>query len=159
MSRSNLSFFEILTALLFVALPCAAQKVTTTLDNGFDFESGKRYAWGQNHIFTRQGRANDALIGQNIVQEVNRTLAAKGFREDASSPDFYISFDAGASDLAADMEGAQTGHPRRFHDGGRSGLRGTPKRVVFGGRPYYVPHYGRKVEQTRMDGRSDEENP
>ena len=111
MSRSNLSFFEIATALLFVAFPCAAQKVTTTLDNGFDFDSCKRYAWGQNHIITRQGQANDALIGQKIVQEVNRTLAAKGFREDPSSPDFYISFDAGASDLAADMEGAQTGHP------------------------------------------------
>ena len=110
MSRSNLSLFEIATALLFV-VPCAAQKVTTTLDNGFDFDSSKRYAWGQNHVITRQGRANDALIGQKIVQEVNRTLAAKGFREDPSSPDFYISFDAGASDLAADMEGAQTGHP------------------------------------------------
>ena len=158
MSRPNLSFLGIATALLFVAFPCAAQKVTTTLDNGFDFDSCKRYAWGQNHIITRQGRANDALIGQNIVQEVNRTLAAKGFREDPSSPDFYISFDAGASDLAADIEGAHRSSPR-FHDDDRSGLRSRPKRVVFGGRPHYLPHYGREIEQTCMDGRSDEENP
>jgi hypothetical protein len=111
MNQCNLPFLGIAAALLFVAPPCAAQKVTTTLDNGFDFESSKRYAWGQNHIITRQGRANDALIGEKIVQEVNRTLAAKGFTEDPSSPDFYISYDAGASDLAADMEGANTGHP------------------------------------------------
>ena len=94
-----------------MALPSAAQKVATTLDNGFDFESRKRYARGQNHIITRQGRANDALIDQRIVQEVNRNLAAKGFIEDPSSPDFYISYEAGASDLAVDVERAQTVHP------------------------------------------------
>jgi hypothetical protein len=85
--------------------------VTTTSDNNFDFKNAKRYAWGENHIITRQGRANDALIDQKIVQEVNRNLTAKGFTEDSKNPDFYLSYDAGSSDLAVDMEGAQTGHP------------------------------------------------
>jgi len=111
MSRSSLFRIGIASTLVFVALSCTAPKVTTTSDNSFDFKSAKRYAWGQNHIITRQGRANDALIGQKIVQAVNRNLTAKGFTEDSKSPDFYLTYDAGSSDLAVDAEGAQTGHP------------------------------------------------
>jgi Domain of unknown function (DUF4136) len=109
--RPSLFYIRVAAALLFVAFNSTAQKVTTTRDNAFDFKNAKRYAWGQNHIITRQGRANDALIDQKIVQEVNRNLAAKGFSEDPTSPDFYISYDAGASDMAVKVEGAQTSHP------------------------------------------------
>jgi hypothetical protein len=110
MTRSTLPFV-LASVLLLAAFASAAQKVTTTADNNFDFKSAKRYAWGQNHIITRQGKANDALIDQKIVQDVNRTLATKGFIEDPTNPDFYISYDAGSSDLSVDVEGAYTGHP------------------------------------------------
>src|SRR5215469_10115226 len=105
MSRSSLFRIGIASTLVFVALPCTAQKVTSTSDNSFDFKSAKRYAWGQNHIITHQGRENDAFIDQKIVLEVNRILGAKGFTEDPTSPDFYISYEAGASDLSAQVEG------------------------------------------------------
>lgn len=105
MQASRLSF-QVWAAFLIVTLSCAAQKVTTTSDKTFDFKSAKRYAWGENHIITRQGKQNDALIGQKIVQEVNRTLAAKGFHEDPTNPDFYISYDAGGSNLSTQTEGA-----------------------------------------------------
>jgi hypothetical protein len=76
-----------------------------------DFKSAKRYAWGKNHIITRQGRANDALIDQKIVQEVNRNLQAKGFTEDPMEADFCVFYEAGSSDLAVDVEGAYMDHP------------------------------------------------
>jgi len=103
MKLSQLLRFSVL--LLCVA-STAAQKVITTVDNSFDFKSSKRYAWGQNHLITRQGAANDALIDEKIVTEVNRALAAKGFVEDHANPDFYVSYDAGSSDSSVKMEGA-----------------------------------------------------
>jgi hypothetical protein len=106
------TFLPLLAFVLFLGpFPSAAQKVTTTVGDNFDFKTAKRYAWGQNHIITRQGKKNDALIDQKIVQDVNQALAAKGFIEDPANPDFYISYDAGSSDLSVDVEGAQTGHP------------------------------------------------
>lgn len=106
MRSSNLPYIGLATALLFVALNSVAQKVTTTIDSHFDFKSAKRYAWGQNHIITRQGHANDALIDQKIVEDVNRALAAKGFIEDRENPDFFVSYDAGGSDPSIKVEGA-----------------------------------------------------
>jgi len=100
-----------LAALLLISLSCSAQKVSTTTENRFDFKSGKRYAWGKNHIITRQGRANDALIDKKIVEEVNRNLQAKGFTEDSANPDFFVSYEAGSSDLSVAVEGAYVDHP------------------------------------------------
>jgi Domain of unknown function (DUF4136) len=88
-----------------------AQKITTTADNSFDFAAAKHYAWKENHIITRQGKANDALIDKKIVEEVNRNLQAKGYSEDAAKPDFYISYDAGSSDTTVAVEGGITQHP------------------------------------------------
>jgi hypothetical protein len=85
----------------------SAWKVTTNFDKSFDFTNHRRYAWRQNHIITRQGRQNDALIDDKIVQDVNRNLATKGFVEDTANPDFFISYEAGAGDFTVDVE--------RFH--------------------------------------------
>jgi hypothetical protein len=106
MSRFAHPCFKLAAALLFITFSASAQKITTTADKTFDFKSAKRYAWGQNHIITRQGKANDALIDQKIVADVNQTLAAKGFVEDPKNPDFFVSYDAGGSDLSAKIEGA-----------------------------------------------------
>ncbi len=105
MKRSTISYSLTAAVLLFVALNSAAQKVITKSENNFDFENSRRYAWTQNHIITRQGRENDALIDQEIVKRVNAVLAAKGFTEDDANPDLYIFYDAGSSDATAKMEG------------------------------------------------------
>jgi hypothetical protein len=96
---------------LILSLPCCAQKVTTTTGRNVDFKSAKHYAWGKNHIITRQGRANDAVIDQKIIEEVNRNLQAKGYVQDSAQRDFYVSYDAGSSDLNVDVEGANVNHP------------------------------------------------
>jgi hypothetical protein len=100
-----LRFLEIAASMLLVAGTASAQKVKTTYGGNFDFAAHKRYAWGKNHIITRQGPQNDALIDQKIVQDVNRNLASKGFVEDPANPDFLISYDAGAGDFSSDIEG------------------------------------------------------
>lgn len=108
---SRLLPVHLLAVLLLLVNSSNAQKITTTVNNPFDFAAAKHYAWKENHIITRQGKANDALIDKKIVEEVNRNLRAKGFSEDAANPDFYISYDAGSSDLAVGIEGEITGHP------------------------------------------------
>jgi Domain of unknown function (DUF4136) len=105
MRSSNLRYIGLTVTLLFVALNSGAQKVTTTIDNHFDFKNAKRYAWGQNHIITRQGHTNDALIDQKIIENVNRALAARGFIEDRHNPDFFVFYEAGGSNASAEFEG------------------------------------------------------
>jgi len=116
--------------LLFLTFPAAAQKVTTTSDKSFNFQTAKRYAWGKNHIITRQGRANDALIDKEIVRQVNRALAAKGFTEDPANPDFYISYEAGASDLSVQMEG-EYADPKTASTAATSPIYGIPQNVWY----------------------------
>jgi len=106
--RPVIRCFKVVTALLLVAGTAAAQKVKTTYNGNFDFATHKRYAWGKNHIITRQGPQNDALIDAKIVQDVNQILAQKGFIEDPANPDFLITYDAGAGDLSTDIEGMHT---------------------------------------------------
>jgi hypothetical protein len=101
----------LLAVLLLFANSSNGQKISTTVSKTFDFAAAKHYAWKENHIITRQGKANDALIDKKIVEEVNRNLQAKGFSEDATNPDFYISYDAGSSDSAVAVEGGITQHP------------------------------------------------
>jgi hypothetical protein len=106
--RRVIRSLEVAAALLLVVGTAAAQKVKTTYNDNFDFATHKRYAWGKNHIITRQGPQNDALIDAKIVQDVNQILAQKGFIEDPANPDFSITYDAGAGDLSTDMEGMHT---------------------------------------------------
>jgi hypothetical protein len=101
----------LLAVLLLFAGSSHAQKITTTVNSPFNFAAAKHYAWKENHIITRQGKSNDALIDKKIVEDVNRNLQAKGFTEDAANPDFYISYDAGSSDLSVAVEGGITQHP------------------------------------------------
>ena len=113
MKQLAVHFLEVTVALFLAAGAVSAQKVKTTYNGNFDFATHKRYAWGKNHIITRQGPRNDALIDQKIVFDVNRNLAQKGFIEDSTNPDFLISYDAGAGDISADMEGGHMPPPPR----------------------------------------------
>ena len=111
MRRSKTRYLGTVAALLVASFACGAQKVTITAGKNFDFGSAKHYAWGKNHIITRQGRANDALIDRKIIEEVNRSLQAKGYIEDSAQCDFHVSYNAGSSDLNVDVEGAYVNHP------------------------------------------------
>lgn len=119
-------------ALIFLIMcaALAAQKVTTKLDNNFDFANHKRYAWRQNHIVTRQGKQNDALIDQKMVQDVNRNLTQKGFIEDSLHPDFFISYEAGAADLTAEVEGFHAGPAPRLNEP-QGPVYGIPQNVWY----------------------------
>jgi hypothetical protein len=104
MKRLGMRSFGAALMVFCAVVGVAAQKVTTDSPRGFDFESHRHYAWKQNHILTRQGHENDAIIDQKIVASVNRILGGKGFSEDSAKPDFFISYDAGAPVSNADIE-------------------------------------------------------
>jgi len=130
MRRPKLLYVGFAAALLLVTCRSAAQKITTKADNSFNFQTAGRYAWGKNHIITRQGRANDALIDKKIVEQVDHNLATRGFIEDSASPDFYISYDAGASDFSVKMEG-EYADPKTASTAAVSPIYGIPQNVWY----------------------------
>ena len=130
MGRSNLFILGGAAALMLIGVDLDAQKVTTNFNSPFDFANHKKYSWAENHIVTRQGRPNDILIDQKIVQDVNRNLAGKGFFEDSSAPDFLISYEAGASDFAADVEGAHAAPAPRWNEP-QNPVYGIPQNIWY----------------------------
>jgi hypothetical protein len=90
-----------LLLLVVLTAPIAfAQKTSTSFDKNFDFSGHKRYAWGQNHLMTRQDPDTNEIMDLKIVKAVNQTLVARGFVEAKDKPDFYIYYDGG-SDMQA----------------------------------------------------------
>jgi hypothetical protein len=128
--RPNITLLGVAAAFLLVCPNAGAQKVSTILGNNFDFVNHKRYSWRQNHIVTRQGRQNDVLIDQKIVQDVDGALAAKGFVEDSTNPDFFIFYEAGASDLNMDYEGTHITPPPRVNEP-QGPIYGIPQNVWY----------------------------
>jgi Domain of unknown function (DUF4136) len=120
----------IAASFLLICATLAAQKVTTKFDNNFDFTNHRRYAWRQNHLMTRQGKQNDELIDQKIVQDVNRNLADKGFVEDTANPDFFISYEAGAGNFTADFEGFHASPAPRLNEP-QGPVYGIPQNVWY----------------------------
>jgi hypothetical protein len=82
--QSNIAMVGVVAALFVLCSNPAAQKVTSTSTSTFGFTNNKKYAWRQNHIVTRQGKKNNALIDWTIVKVVDRNLASKGFVEDGA---------------------------------------------------------------------------
>jgi Domain of unknown function (DUF4136) len=130
MKRRGISYLAVEAVLLLLASSLAAQKVTTNFSNNFDFAAHKRYAWGKNHIVTRQGRQNDALIEEKIVRDVDAVLSQKGFVEVPANPDFFISYDAGSADLVVDVEGAHAAPAPRLNEP-QGPVVGIPQNVWF----------------------------
>lgn len=120
----------IAAGVLVICATLAAQKVSTNFDKNFDFTNHRRYAWRQNHIVTRQGKQNDELINQKIVQDVNRNLTEKGFVEDTANPDFFISYEAGAGDFTADIEGFHATPAPRLNEP-QGPVYGIPQNVWY----------------------------
>ena len=121
----------VVAALFLVAGTAASQKVKTIYSGNFDFATHRRYAWGKNHIVTRQGPQNDGLIDAKIVQDVNENLAQKGFIEDPANPDFLISYDAGAGDLSTDIEGGVHAGPAPRPSESIAPVYGIPQNIWY----------------------------
>jgi hypothetical protein len=130
MRRFSLAQLGVAVGFLVMCASLSAQKVAINLDKTFDFTNHRRYAWRQNHIITRQGKQNDALIDQKIVQDVNRTLAEKGFVEDTANPDFFISYEAGAGGFTGEVEGFHAGPAPRLNEP-QGPVYGIPQNVWY----------------------------
>jgi hypothetical protein len=130
MRRFSIAQLGVAAGFLVMCATLSAQKVSTNFDKSFDFTNHRRYAWRQNHIITRQGRQNDALIDDKIVQDVNRNLATKGFVEDTTNPDFFISYEAGAGDFTADVEGFHASPAPRSNEP-QGPVYGIPQNVWY----------------------------
>ena len=130
MRRFGIKQAGITAGFLVICATLAAQKVTTNFDKNFDFTNHRRYAWRQNHITTRQGKQNDALIDQKIVQDVNRNLAEKGFVEDSANPDFFISCEAGAGHFTAEVEGFHASPAPRVNEP-QGPVYGIPQNIWY----------------------------
>jgi hypothetical protein len=78
---------------VFVAQSASAQKVSTKLDDKYNFSEHKRYEWRENRLSTRQHPDTNQVMDLKI----NRLLAAKGFVEAKDKPDFCIFYDGGGN--------------------------------------------------------------
>jgi hypothetical protein len=130
LKHSGARYIGLLAVLLLTGASASAQKVTTSFANNFDFANLKRYAWGENHLLTRQGHRNDLLIDQKIIHDVDQLLAAKGFVEDAKNPDFIISYEADALESTKDVEGFHS-TPWAGPTGPQHPVSGIPQNVWY----------------------------
>jgi uncharacterized protein DUF4136 len=96
-----------------------AQKTSTKFDKSFDFSEHKRYAWGQNHLMTRQHPDTNEIMDLKIVKAVNQTLIARGFVEVKDKPDFYIYYDGGG-DMQARAGGQERANSTPLTPGDRT---------------------------------------
>lgn len=97
MNRIFGQFSLLFACALFVAQSASAQKVSTKLDDKYNFSEHKRYAWRENRLSTRQHPDTNEVMDLKIVKAVNRLLATKGFVEVKDKPDFYIFYDGGGN--------------------------------------------------------------
>ncbi len=113
-----LLFFVMLTTQI-----AFAQKTSTTFNKSFDFSGHKRYAWGQNHLMTRQHPDTNEIMDLKIVKVVNQTLIARGFVEVKDKPDFYIYYDGG-SDMQVRSGGQERANSTPLTPGDRTPMYG-----------------------------------
>ena len=77
---------------LLLAGPGCDQKVATKYDKSVDFNSYKRYGWGENYLLARQLPEDIDRIDRALRDSINRQLQAKGFVLDEKDADFRMGF-------------------------------------------------------------------
>lgn len=75
-------------ALLMIAGPVAAQKVTIDYAKDFDFSKVKTYEYVQ----TKETDAADPLMDERIVQDLKQALMQAGLMEVSENPDIYVTY-------------------------------------------------------------------
>ena len=74
---------------------CSSVDITTDYDRSFDFAALKSYDWmsTSGSAVTADQKAamfQTSLVNKNIKNAVNANLGAKGLKQDATNPDFFI---------------------------------------------------------------------
>jgi hypothetical protein len=90
-SLASFAFLAVLASSSF------GQKISTKVDDNFNFAEHKKYMWRGNRLMTRQNPDTNEVLDRKIVKAVNRELTAKGFSEVKENPDFYLFYDGGGS--------------------------------------------------------------
>jgi hypothetical protein len=80
-----------------------AQKVTTDYDHNADFTQYKTYAW-----IPSAKPAKDPLWHQRIMEDIDRQLAAKGFKKVEGEADLYVTYEGGLKENTS-LHGFGTG--------------------------------------------------
>jgi hypothetical protein len=106
--------------MMLLAASTRAQSVEIKCDQNNDFRGYKTYAWQERKLLTQQGKDNQQLIDQALVEAFNAQLKAKGLTENPSIPDFYLTFRGGS--IIAD---AKSGHAYAPNDLAGWGVQGT----------------------------------
>jgi len=95
--RWGRAFVLLACAVIVAATATHSQKISTKVDDSFNFAEHKKYMWRGNRLVTRQNPDTNEVLDVKIVKAVNRELAAKGFVEVKEKPDFYIYYDGGGN--------------------------------------------------------------
>jgi len=82
--------------MFLVVVPSWGQTVEVKYDPSTDFRGYKTYAWQERKLLTQQGREAQKEIDQALVDAFNAQLKAKGFTENPSSPDLYLTYTGGS---------------------------------------------------------------
>jgi len=104
---------------LLLGVPGWGQSVDVKYDRSTDFRAYKTYAWQERKLLTLQGKENDKLLDQALVDAFNSQLQAKGLTEDPSAPDLYVSYAGGGT------EDSKSGHGYSGGDLAGWGVQGT----------------------------------
>lgn len=73
-----------------------SQKIKVKYDHDADFQHYKTYGWKPSQLLTQQGKENEKLIDQALVNAVNTQLQAKGLTEAQNTPDLYVTYSGGS---------------------------------------------------------------
>lgn len=97
-------------AILLLAVPCFAQKVTVDYDDQADFTKISTYAWQVGTPIPNQ------LMDQRVIAAVDYHLSMKGYQKVESNPDVYVTYHAATKE-------EQTVTTSSFGYGGGRGMR------------------------------------
>jgi hypothetical protein len=73
-----------------------SQKVTVKYDHSANFLNYKTYGWKPPQLLTQQGKENEKLINQTLIDAVNTQLQSKGLTEVQNNPDLYVTYSGGS---------------------------------------------------------------
>ncbi|MFQ5642315.1 MAG: DUF4136 domain-containing protein [Thiogranum sp.] len=85
--------------LLLLLTACTTLTVRTDYETGYDFSTLQTYAWLEGKPPSNDIRINNSLIINRVVNAVNNSLQAKGYKlVDKDEADFYVNWLGGIED-------------------------------------------------------------
>ena len=93
MSRLTWAWCLVLASML--ALACSTVDVNVDYDTSFDFAPYTSYGWLKPPEDIGDLRADNPLLHKRLQAEIDRQLAARGYRYESASPDFLVAYHLG----------------------------------------------------------------